>query len=75
MICTGTGAADTVMLRVCVAVWALESCTLTVKLEVPAVVGVPVIDPELSESPAGRDPDEMDQVYGVVPPVGASDCE
>ena len=40
----------------------MESCTLTVKLEVPAVVGVPVMVPELNESPAGREPEEMDQV-------------
>ena len=38
---------------------------------VPAApVGVPLIAPddEFSESPAGNCPDEIDQVYGVVPP-------
>jgi hypothetical protein len=40
-----------------------ESVTCTVKVEVPAVVGVPEITPaELRLSPAGRDPDVRDQV-------------
>lgn len=50
------------------------SVTLAVKFEVPAVVGVPVIAPldVLSDSPAGRLPDEMAHVKGEVPPLRAS---
>jgi hypothetical protein len=42
----------------------LESVTLAVKLKVPAAVGVPEMRPleEFSERPAGRLPEEMDQV-------------
>ena len=49
------------------------SVALAVKLDVPAVVGVPVIAPvdELSDRPAGRVPDEMDQARAPVPPVAA----
>ena len=36
----------------------------------PAVVGVPEITPlELSDSPLGNVPEDIDQVYEVVPPV------
>jgi hypothetical protein len=51
----------------------LASVTCTVKLLVPATVEVPEIAPvpELSDSPLGRVPAEMDQVYGVVPAVAA----
>jgi hypothetical protein len=43
-------------------------------LLVPAAVGVPAIAPELAvkDNPAGRVPELIDQVYGVVPPVAAS---
>ena len=63
----------TVMLRGCVAVTELASVTCTVKFVVPVPVGVPEMTPELetSESPAGRVPEETDQVYGVVPPMAA----
>jgi hypothetical protein len=45
------------------AVLAAESVTLTVKLAVPAAVGVPEMVPvALSESPAGSVPAETDQV-------------
>jgi hypothetical protein len=58
---------------VAVSAGACESVTLTVKLEVPAVVGVPEITPpELKESPAGRLPELSDQLYGVTPPVAVS---
>ncbi len=48
----------------------LESTTVTVKLKVPAAVGVPVIAPVegASVSPGGRVPAETDQVNGAVPP-------
>jgi hypothetical protein len=49
------------------------SVTLTVKVDDPAVVGVPEIFPVVvvSVNPAGKVPDEMDQVYGMEPPVAA----
>ena len=52
------------------------SATCTVKLEVPAAVGVPVIPPVagFNARPAGRAP-AIDQLYGAVPPVAASVCE
>jgi len=44
--------------------------TLTTKEDVPGVVGVPLIWPELlSVSPAGKEPEEIDQVKGAVPPL------
>ena len=55
-----------VMLEVCDAV----SARRTVKLYVPTAVGVPEITPVLlSESPAGRLPEETDHVYEPDPPV------
>ena len=49
------------------------SVTFTVNDEVPDVVGVPEIFPvvPVKVKPAGRDPDRIDHVYGVVPPVAA----
>ena len=56
-------AEPTTMLSPPVAVSALASLTLTVKLEVPAVVGVPVIAPAaLRLKPAGKLPVAIDQV-------------
>jgi hypothetical protein len=54
----------TVIERFAVAEAEAESVTLTVKDEVPAVVGVPVIAPVaiLRASPPGRVPDAIDQV-------------
>ena len=54
-----------------------ESATLKVRLEVPLAVGVPEMTPVAGArlSPAGRLPDVMDQVYGVVPPVALSVAE
>ena len=50
------------------------SVTFTVKLEEPAVVGVPEITPpELIVRPAGRLPELVVQLYGVAPPVAAKD--
>ena len=64
----------TMMLSACVAVCALLSVAFTVKLLVPAAVGVPEITPVLaaSDMPVGSVPETTDQVYGVVPPLAAS---
>jgi hypothetical protein len=64
----------TTMLRLAVAVLAVgvsESVTVTVKLEVPAVVGVPDITPveALRIRPAGKLPVVTAHEYGVMPPV------
>ena len=77
-ICTGGTAAETVMLRFAAALCAgeLESVTFTVNEAVPAVVGVPLICPELLKvRPAGREPELSDQLYGVVPPLAANAAE
>ena len=67
-------AAFTTMDRLAVAVWAAESVTLTVKLEVPADVGFPAMAPVagVRVRPAGRVPEVMLQVYPFpVPPEAA----
>jgi hypothetical protein len=48
----------------------LASVTLTVKFEVPAVVGVPLITPveELSKRPAGKEPVRILHARGNTPP-------
>jgi hypothetical protein len=60
LILKGVPAAATLIERACVAVLAVgavESVTVTVKFEVAAAVGVPVITPaELSVNPAGSVP-------------------
>jgi hypothetical protein len=68
------GAALTTMLSDFVAVSALASVTLTVKVLVPVPVGVPEITPvvEARASPAGNVPEVTDQVYGAVPPVATT---
>jgi hypothetical protein len=45
--------------------------------KLPFAVGVPEMRPVLAvrASPVGRLPDVIDQAYGVVPPVAASDFE
>jgi hypothetical protein len=50
-----------------------ESVTVTVKLEVPAVVGVPEMTPVAGAKvrPVGRVPTVTDQVKGAVPPLAA----
>jgi hypothetical protein len=54
----------------------VESVTLTVKVEDPAVVGVPEIVPLVERlKPAGKDPELMLQEYGAVPPVAANVVE
>lgn len=58
--------------NVCVAVRDPLSVTPTVKFEVPALVGVPLITPAVdSDNPAGKVPVETAQVYGAVPPTAA----
>jgi hypothetical protein len=51
-----------------------ESITCAVKLNVPGVVGVPVIAPvaALSVKPAGRDPRMIEYVYAATPPVAVN---
>lgn len=51
-----------------------ESTTCPVKFNVPAVVGVPVIAPvaPFRNKPSGRLPEEIENVYGGVPPVATS---
>jgi hypothetical protein len=67
------------MLNVAVAVCRglLASVALTVKLYVPAVVGVPEMTPVLPDNlkPAGSAPPLIAHVYGVVPPLAASVAE
>ena len=56
---------------VLVAVAELASVTCTVKVDVPLVVGVPDMTPVegFRAKPAGRVPEETDQVYGDEPPT------
>src|SRR6266849_5242030 len=63
-----------VMLNAFVAVCELASLTCTLKLLVPATVGVPEMTPVLAASvrPAGRLPDAMDHTYEGLPPAAAS---
>ena len=52
-----------------------ESVTLTAKLNVPEVVGVPAITPlGANVSPLGSDPALTAQVNGGVPPVAVKLC-
>jgi len=51
------------------------SVTLRVKLDDPAVVGVPEIVAPTTLKPAGSDPLSRDHVYGGDPPVALSGCE
>lgn len=62
-----------VMLALAVRFW--ESVTSRVTVEAPAVVGVPLMTPKVSDNPAGSEPEVMLQVYGGVPPVAANACE
>jgi hypothetical protein len=48
-----------------------ESVTMTVMFEVPGAVGVPPTVQPVSVSPAGKVPDVMEQLYGVVPPLAS----
>jgi hypothetical protein len=50
-----------------------ESVTWTVKLDWPALVGVPLIVPPLLKlRPAGNEPDVTVHEYGAVPPEAVS---
>ena len=72
-------AAATVILKPLVAVCGdpAESVTCAVKLEVPIAVGVPEMTPValVSDSPAGSEPLDIDQLYGGVPPLAARVAE
>jgi hypothetical protein len=68
----GDGAGFIVTVAASVPVMLLESVTVTVKLEFPALVGVPESAPaELRVRPAGRELAVVLHVYGGVPPVAA----
>ena len=43
--------------------------TFTVTVELPAVVGVPLTAHPVRDSPAGRVPDVITQLYGDEPPM------
>ncbi|MEO7651069.1 MAG: hypothetical protein ABIZ80_11425, partial [Bryobacteraceae bacterium] len=61
------------MLKLWVAFPSRRSVTVAVKLKLPAVVGVPVMEPFApSDNPAGAEPDH---VYGGVPPAAVRVCE
>jgi hypothetical protein len=57
-----------------VSVAAAASVTRTVKFDVPATIGVPVIAPVTAPNvrPSGRDPEVIDHAYGVEPPDALS---
>jgi len=63
MVADGPGGTPTVMVNDCVAVWP-PPVTLTVKVNVPGAVGVPLRDPadEFSVIPPGSAPVEIDHV-------------
>src|SRR5437764_938706 len=70
---TVNGAGEIVMLSALVAVALELSFTWTVKFDVPAAVGVPLIVPSAaSDRPAGSEPVVVDQVYPPDPPLAAS---
>jgi len=52
----------------------IESTAFAVKLNVPAVVGAPVMAPVVAFNvrPAGRLPEEIENVYGPTPPIATS---
>jgi hypothetical protein len=72
----GVGAASMMICSGFVSERLFASVTFAVKLDVPAVVGVPVITPALdSVNPAGKVPTLTDHVSGAVPPLAASVVE
>jgi hypothetical protein len=76
---TPVGRGDAVVIASCIAIDNVLdavctgvplSATCTIKLRFPALVGVPLITPELdSVRPAGKAPDVIVQLYGAVPPA------
>ena len=73
----GCAAAATAMLKAFVPVLFAASVTCTVNDAVAAVVGVPEITPVDATrlNPAGNEPELIDQVYGVVPPLACKVVE
>jgi hypothetical protein len=74
------GAPTIVPLNVCDAVWPAVSVSFIVKLNEPAVVGVPEIVMglpvvPLRDVPFGNVPEEMDHVYGDTPPEAVHEPE
>jgi hypothetical protein len=71
-----TGAGLTVKVNDLLAVAALTSVTLMVKLKLPAVVGVPLICPvaEFSARPVGKAPAVTVEINGDVPPLTTTGC-
>ena len=70
--------AEMVMENAAVAVFETESVTVTLKLGVPTVVGLPLSTPaaERFNPPGSVEPLASAQVYGVPePPVAARVCE
>jgi hypothetical protein len=76
LIARGAPAATKERVTVVVAVWAGEPASLTVtpNEKFPLTVGVPEITPVEGAklSPAGRVLEEIDHVYGEVPPVACN---
>ena len=74
VICKGAG--RTWIESTVVALTPALSATLTVKADVPAAEGVPLIVPVgLRLSPPGREPELSDHVYGGDPPNAMRTCE
>ena len=72
----GESAAVTMIVKLCVLVPPSASVAVTVKVKVPAVVGVPVIVPSAaSDNPGGSVPPVAVHVTGGVGEVASSDAE
>jgi hypothetical protein len=77
------GAAETLMVRLALTATcagALLSSTCTVKVELPVVLGVPVMEPvegfnERAGEPGGSEPEEIEYVYGATPPDPEQESE
>ena len=70
-VATVSGRGSTVIWSGCVSLSFSLSTTRTLKLKLPAALGVPAIVPELLSSarPPGKPPDAIDQVKGCFPPL------
>jgi hypothetical protein len=79
VIARGVPACTREIVAVAVVVWAGEpaSFTVTPKEKFPLPVGFPEMTPVDAArlSPVGRLPEEIDHVYGAVPPVACSPLE